>query len=108
MTGSCAIDNRLLQLERVSTRMPACGTVRVCQARNGTLTIRYRDRALPWRELVPGHSRGADVTVGEVDRQESPADRGCAVHERCADHPWRQGYGTMRGGSASVWQAIRE
>ena len=97
--------NRLLQLERVSTRMPACSTVHVCQARNGTLTIRYRDRALPWRELVPGQavvrtSPSVKPTIASGLRLRGP--------RAGADHPWRQGYGTMRGGSASVWQAIRE
>jgi hypothetical protein len=48
--------NRLLQLERPRVRMPARSTVHVCEARDGTLTIRYRDRLVPWRELVPGHA----------------------------------------------------
>jgi hypothetical protein len=41
--------NRLLQLERPSSRMPARSTVHVCEARDGTVTIRYRGRMLSWR-----------------------------------------------------------
>lgn len=101
--------NRLLQLERVSTRMPARSTVRVCEARNGALTIRYRDRALPWHELVPGHATDAGTVRPSRPLPPSTTNPSRVRGPRAgADHPWRQGYGTMRGGSASVWQAIRE
>jgi hypothetical protein len=94
--------NRLLQLERPSGRMPARSTVQVCEARDGTVTIRYRERALPWRELVPGHPTVAASRPPVVAASRLRGPRAGA------DHPWRQGYEHMRSGSASVWQAIRE
>ena len=74
--------NRLLQLERVSRRMPARSTVQVCEARDGQITIRYRDRALPWRDIVPGHeplrtpSPPVPPTIGGVGRAPVPIIRG--------------------------------
>ena len=92
--------NRLLQLERGSSRMPARSTVQVCEARDGALTICYRDRALPWREIAPGPA--AAVVVAPAIGPPAPRVRGPRAG---ADHPWRQSYMTMRGGSDSVWQA---
>jgi transposase len=99
--------NRLLQLARPSSRMPARSTVQVCEARDGTLTIRYRDRLVPWREIGPGH---AAVTTPSPTgpppiAAPSPRVRGPRAG---ADHPWRQGFGDWRSGSAYVWQAIRD
>ena len=96
--------NRLLQLERVSSRMPARSTVQVCEARDGQITIRYRDRALPWRDIAPGH---------EPLRTPPPVPPTIAPPRRrgpraSADHPWRQGFGEWRSGSTHVWQAIRD
>jgi len=99
--------NRLLQLERVSPRIPARSTVHVCEARDGTLTIRYRDRLVPWRELVPGHAslRPPSTTVPPPSASPSPRARGPRAG---VDHPWRQGFGTWRSGSTHLWQAIRD
>jgi hypothetical protein len=44
-------DNRLLQLERQSGRPPARSTVLVYETSEANLEIRYRDRAMRWREL---------------------------------------------------------
>ena len=95
--------NRLLQLERVSSRMPTRATVQVCEARHGQLTIRYRDRALPWHEIIPG-PRSA-VVAAQPAIPTSPRVRGPRAG---ADHPWRQSYMSMRGGNVTVWQAIRD
>jgi hypothetical protein len=98
--------NRLLQLARVSSRMPARSTVRVCEARDGQLTIRYRDRALTWYELVPGVVAASPAPISAVRAVVAPARRSSAAGP---DHPWRQQrYVEMRTGSRSVWQAIRE
>lgn len=99
--------NRLLQLERASSRMPARSTVQVCEARDGQLTIRYRDRALAWREIVPGTPTvvaAMPPTVGAATPTPSAHGRRAA----CADHPWRQhSYTTMRDGVRALWQASR-
>ena len=92
--------NRLLQLERGSSRMPARSTVQVCEARDGHVTIRYRDRALPWHEIAPGPELAIVAPAPVVPLP--PRVRGPRAG---ADHPWRQSYMTMRGGSDSVWQA---
>ena len=99
--------NRLLQLERPSARMPARSTVQVCEARDGTLTIRYRDRLVPWRELVPGHAstRPPSTTVPPPGASPPPRVRGPRAG---TDHPWRQGFGAWRSGSTHLWQAIRD
>jgi hypothetical protein len=96
--------NRLLQLERVSSRMPARSTVQVCEARDGSVTIRYRDRALPWRELGPGLAP-APVQAA-VSAPTPPVVRGPRAG---ADHPWRRRYiewRPTRGDDA--WPTIHE
>jgi len=94
--------NRLLQLERGSSHTPARSTVQVCEARDGHLTIRYRDRALPWREIASDQVPA--VTPTPVIPPPPPV-RGPRVG---ADHPWRQSYMRIRGGSDNVWQASRD
>jgi transposase len=96
--------NRLLQLERPSSRMPARSTVRVCEARDGTVTIRYRDRALAWREIVPGEMP-ADRTAAPREKLESPPVRGPRAG---ADHPWRRRYIEWRHPRGDAWPAIQE
>jgi transposase len=96
--------NRLLQLERPSSRMPARSTVRVCEARDGTVTIRYRDRVLPWRELQPGEAVIAPLPP-PPPAPTSPRVRGPRAN---ADHPWRQRYRDWRSGSTDLWQLIRD
>ncbi len=97
--------NRLLQLDRPSGRMPARSTVQVCEARDGAVTIRYRDRALPWRELVPGTVAAtvpAPVTPRAAD---APA---CARRPRAgADHPWRRRFVEWGHERAQLEAAIR-
>ena len=83
--------------------MPARSTVRVCEARDGQLTIRYRDRALRWREFVPGQPDAG--TTRPITSPVTPRIRGPRAG---ADHPWRQGFGKWRSGSTHVWQAIRD
>jgi transposase len=95
--------NRLLQLERPSRRMPARSTVQVCEARDGTVTIRYRDRILPWREHQPGEVVTARVPLSTP----SPTPPRVRRPRATADHPWRQSYRDWRSGS-TLWQAIRD
>ena len=97
---------RLLQLARVSSRMPARSTVRVCEARDGQLTIRYRDRALAWQEIVPSVAGPPAPLPSAVRRRAAPTGRSPAAGP---DHPWRQQrYLDMHSGSRHVWQAIRD
>ena len=92
--------NRMLQLERPSRRMPARSTVHVCEARDGTVTIRYRDRVLPWREFRPG-----DVPVSSPAASPPPPVR---APRAAADHPWRRRYIQWRSPSGDAWPAIQE
>jgi transposase len=96
--------NRLLQLARPSRRMPARSTVQVCEARDGTLTIRYRDRVLPWREVTPGAaSVPSPATVATAP---APPVRG--RHPRAgADHPWRRRFIQWGHERAQLEAAIR-
>jgi hypothetical protein len=96
--------NRLLQLERVSSRMPARSTVHVCEARDGTVTIRYRDRTLAWREILAGAPRAvADAAAIAV-----PAPPPARGPRAAADHPWRRRYLQWRSPSGDAWPAIGE
>lgn len=97
--------NRLLQLERSSGRMPARSTVQICEARDGTLTIRYRERALPWRELVPGEPRSPQTAVTTAEPRPTPAP----VPRRRADpeHPWRRRFVRWGHERAELEAAIR-
>ena len=97
--------NRLLQLERPTGRMPARSTVQVCEARDGTVTIRYRDRVLPWRELRPSQLADAPARPTPPPAPTPPRGHGRRV---AADHPWKQGYRDWRSGSTELWQAVRD
>jgi hypothetical protein len=94
--------NRLLQLERVSGRMPARSTVHVCEARDGTVTIRYRDRLLAWREIVPGESPAAQIPA-PPPKPSSPPVHGSPPD---ADHPWRRRYIQWRHPGGDAWPSI--
>jgi transposase len=96
--------NRLLQLERSSSRMPARSTVQVCEARDGTLTIRYRDRLLPWRELTPGAA--AVPSPATVSAAPVPLVR-VRGPRAGADHPWRRRFVKWRTERAELEAAIR-
>lgn len=94
--------NRFLQLERVSSRMPARSTVRVCEARDGAITIRYRDRAVAWRDLARVEPRPA---VPPPMVPPSPRVRGPRAG---ADHPWRRRFIQWRNPSGDAWPAVSE
>jgi transposase len=96
--------NRLLQLARVSSHMPARSTVHVCEARDGTITIRYRDRALAWREIVPGDRPVMSVAAPAASAS-PPSVRGPRAG---ADHPWRRRYIEWRPPGGDAWPAIGE
>jgi quercetin dioxygenase-like cupin family protein len=94
--------NRLLQLERPSRRMPARSTVHVCEARDGTMTIRYRDRVLPWREILPGQPPVPVLPPASVTPVPPPV-RGPRAG---ADHPWRRRIIQWRSPSGDAWPLI--
>jgi len=84
-------ENRFLQLQPESRHYaPARGKVRVCEGRQGDLTIEYRGHALRWEEMQAGarpsvlqatQSEERRVTTEAIPRQKwAPA----------ADHPWRK------------------
>jgi transposase len=98
--------NRLLQLERVSGRMPARSTVQVCEARDGQITIRYRDRVLPWRELAPGVvAPSVPAPVGSP--APAPPTRVRGGRRAAPEHPWRRRFVRWGHERAELEAAIR-
>jgi hypothetical protein len=82
-------DNRLLQLERQRGGPPARSTVRVYEASDGQLEIRYRDRVMRWTE-VTAPPPPATVTPPAVHRRPA-APRVVRIKPRVGDdHPWRR------------------
>lgn len=88
--------NRLFQLERCSALPPAHGTVLVCEAADGRLEIRYRDRAVRWTEITAAR---ADTTPAPpAPRPSRASDSRPTPWRPAADHPWRrsQDYARIR------------
>jgi hypothetical protein len=79
--------NRLLQLDRHSTRPPARSTVVVFEDPAGHLEIRYRERVIRWREIVAPVGRLVAPPTPPIRPtvSESPGRRIPG-----ADHPWRR------------------
>jgi transposase len=81
--------NRWFQLERQSGHAPARSRVLVCEAADGHIAIRYRDRLMRWTEITPG-----TVPAPVVPRTPTPPPRPRVKHTRpwrpSAEHPWRR------------------
>jgi len=85
-------DSRFFQLEPESRHYaPARGKVAVCEGRDGQVSIEYRGRVVPWREIVipaqakasepePANEQAAVPTPPVPKRKWVPP----------ADHPWRE------------------
>jgi hypothetical protein len=83
-------DNRYFQVQAQARHYaPAKSKVTVCEWEDGRLQIRYRGRAVVWKEIpgpVPADAeRPREVTA---KKQKPPTPK--------ADHPWRQEYRKMR------------
>jgi transposase len=78
---------RCFQLVRQSGQAPARSTVRVREARDGTLEIRYRDRPMRWTE-IPAPPPKALAPPVPVAPAPSPAAR--PSRRPMDDHPWRR------------------
>jgi hypothetical protein len=92
-------DNRFFQLTRQSGYPPARSTVQVCEAANGHLEIRYRDRVMAWQE-IGARPTGTLAPPARVGAPASPPPPRAA-----ADHPWRQGFKQM-GRDVPYWQLV--
>ncbi len=85
-------DNRFFQLEPQSRHYaPAKDTVLVREGRHGSITIEYRGRPLPWRE-IPAPAR---PNLLEAQRRAEPVKAASPPRAKrqwvpSADHPWRQ------------------
>jgi hypothetical protein len=84
-------ENRLLQLERQSGHPPARSTVRIYEAPDGGVEIRYRDRVMRWTEVT-----GAPPVTPHPSSPPRPASSPPRVirlkpRRVCDDHPWRRG-----------------
>ena len=82
-------ENRFFQLQPESRNYArARGKVMVCERPDGALTIEYRGRAVPWREIA------APVPPRRALRERSPAPPMPVAKRQWVpppDHPWRQG-----------------
>lgn len=76
--------NRFLQLARQSGQAPARSTVRVYEAQDGQIEIRYRDRAIRWTEIV-----GPVASAAATGAERPAASTAPRPRVPCADHPWR-------------------
>ena len=91
-------DTRLFQLEPESRHYaPARGKVVVSEARDGQVSIEYRGRAVPWKEVAPRPQPGDSEPVRE--QASAPATL-AGKHQWVppADHPWREAarHGALR------------
>jgi transposase len=90
--------NRHLQLERQSGLAPARSTVVVCEAVDGRLEIRYRDRVMRWTEIVArGTAPPPRPAVRAVSAAVAPR-----LPRVAADHPWRHSFKQM-GADGANW-----
>jgi transposase len=88
-------DNRQLQLERQSGRPPARSTVRVYEAIDGELEIRYRDRVMRWTDVQAQASTETVPPTPAPGRPDTP--RVIRLKARVSgDHPWRRGVEQFR------------
>jgi transposase len=88
-------DNRYFQIERQSQRPPARSTVEVCEAADGEIEIRYRNRAMRYQELAAESLIVKRGTVPSAYRPAPslPAPQAATQPRRrgqSADHPWHQ------------------
>src|ERR1700694_5278908 len=85
-------ENRYFQVQRQARRYaPAKTTVKVCAWEDGRLDIRYRDQALPWKEIAAVARTPApkpNVVEAKSAKRKPPIPG--------ADHPWRRDYRKMR------------
>jgi hypothetical protein len=84
-------ENRFYQVERQSQHhAPAKGKVRVYEAEDGSLEIRYREQKLQWKEIAarPLPAKREKATPA---RTVSPA-AWPPQWKPAPDHPWRSGY----------------
>jgi len=84
-------DNRLFQLERQSGHAPARSRVLVCEAADGQIAIRYRDRVMRWTEIPPGTAGAVPATEGSrTPMPPRPLVKRTGRWRPSADHPWRR------------------
>jgi len=81
--------SRFFQLEPQSRHWaPARSKVRVCEARDGQLSMEYRGRAVPWREIA-----ASDQAKTRRAERTSPSASVPAPKRKWTppvDHPWRE------------------
>ncbi len=85
-------DSRFFQLEPESRHYaPARGKVVVCEGRDGGVSIEYRGRAVPWREIPAPVRASVPETKPVVEWGKAPT-AGIAKGKWVPppDHPWRQ------------------
>ena len=93
-------DNRHFQLQPQSQHYaPASGKVKVCEGREGNLTIEYRGHALRWQEIQPPAQAAADSRITRALPRRSPVKPKWVPPP---DHPWRGAKRAWGGPSPSL------
>jgi Helix-turn-helix domain len=92
-------ENRFFQLESRSYA-PAEGKVTVCEGRYGGITIEYRGRALPCRE-IPAPARPKEYAV-KPDGNHSREPQAKRRWTPPANHPWREAARRVQQKKAAV------
>ena len=93
-------DNRFFQLTRQSRYPPARSTVHVCEAADGHLEIRYRDRLMAWQEIAT-RPRVTDRPAAATARPAASAPRSARRGRSSV------ATGLQRDGARSrIWQGV--
>jgi hypothetical protein len=90
--------NRFLQIHRESNHAPAGGRVTVSEARDGSLQVFYRNRAVQWEEIAapaprPQPPRRTQGQALEIRKK---------LHGPASDHPWKRWNPTQSAAAAVV------
>ena len=93
-------DNRYFQLQPQSHHYaPASGKVKVCEGREGNLTIEYRGHALRWQEIQPPAQAAEESRITRALPRRSPVKPKWVPPP---DHPWRGAKRAWSGPSPSL------
>jgi Helix-turn-helix domain len=80
--------NRYFQLEGSNRKdAPARSKVLVCERRHGEITIEYRGREMPYREIAAPAKPSPEVRRSEWQRRAAAVNR---RHKPAENHPWKQ------------------
>jgi transposase len=94
---------RAFQLERLRDGAPARGTVEIFEAVDGTLDIQYRERSIPWHEIVARAPPSPTPRVPPAGAAAGTAGRRVKPPKPAATHPWRKSF---MENDRPIWRAL--